>query len=122
MAPDETSFNDIKQALLNGQLEDDQGQSASEMVDPYSLQTLTNILNTDSNVSEADFKSGRRVNAQYLNDFMRDRQRHSDGRTGEEESKTNSVAHYEYGGNALDIEFPEAKHFAEFEQQRRLPG
>ena len=78
VAPDETSFNDIKQALLDGQPEDgrgrdedNQGQDESGMVGPYSLPTITNILHTDSNASEPDHTSGQRVNAQYLNDFLR---------------------------------------------------
>ena len=73
MDRDETSFNDIKQALLNGQHEDDhdQGLSSPGMVDPYSLQTIGNILNTESNISDLDIKSGKKVNAQYLNDFLR---------------------------------------------------
>ena len=115
---DETSFNDIKQALLNSKVDTDhdQGQSSPGMVDPYSLQTIHNILNTESNLSDVDLKSGQRVNAQYLNDFLRGYPQSSDMRASEEEegAKTLRIMNDEYS-MTLDMEFPAVKDFAEFE-------
>ena len=70
---EDTSFSDIKQALLNPDedqnlknLEHVDQTSATGMVDPYSLATIHNILNTESNMSEVELrslKSGKRVNS-----------------------------------------------------------
>ena len=114
---EDTSFNDIKKALLNGNPEDDleRDNSSQGMVGPYSLQTIQNVINTESNASESNHISANRISNKHMNDFLRDRSS-LDQIVDDEQTKTLKIIQEEYSKN-LEVKQTEVKDF-EFLQQR----
>lgn len=110
---EDTSFNDIKQALLNGNPEDDldRDNSSQGMVGPYSLQTIQNVLNTESNVSDSKDISANRISIQKLNDCQRERYS-IDQIMEDEQTNTLKIIQEEYNSKILEAESPKVRDFA----------